>query len=336
MGVSTSTTSKAQVSPALSAEVRALLSSAPEPTLLLQRDGAIVFANASARQLLGAYAGADLHALTTDPAKFQQTCERWLRSSDATPASLEFRIDGGPPRKYRLLGNRLNLSAGSFLCVRLTPSADANVRFAALNQRIYELGREINRRRDAEERLEKQNLALEKQKQLLQAIAQGAELSHILRTLVEMVQQQSPAGATVSILLLQDDGTHLAHAIASDLPPEYSRMIDGLPIGPQAGSCGTAAFTRKSVFVGDILVDPLWENYRDAARASGMRACWSTPILSQDQAVLGTFAVYYKHPFPDISQDQHIVELCRSTAAVAIQRAKLEQRRRVTEHALRQ
>jgi len=40
--------------------------------------------------------------------------------------------------------------------------------------------------------------------------------------------------------------------------------------------------------------DPLWRNYRDLAAASGLRACWSTPILSGRRKVLGSFAMYYR------------------------------------------
>ena len=81
---------------------------------------------------------------------------------------------------------------------------------------------------------------------------------------------------------------------APSLPDSYAKAIDGVRIGPKAGSCGTAAYRRKAVVVADIMTDPLWEDYRDLAAAHGLRSCWSTPILSHQGAVLGTFAMYAK------------------------------------------
>ena len=72
------------------------------------------------------------------------------------------------------------------------------------------------------------------------------------------------------------------------------RAIDGQPIGPSAGSCGTAAYRREPVIVEDIATDPLWDGYREVALAHGLRACWSTPIFDAERHVLGTFALYFR------------------------------------------
>ena len=80
------------------------------------------------------------------------------------------------------------------------------------------------------------------------------------------------------------------------LPDDYNRAIDGAPIGPRVGSCGTAAYTGRPVVVSDIATDPLWADFKDLALAADLRACWSTPILSKRGDVLGTFAIYYREP----------------------------------------
>ena len=114
-------------------------------------------------------------------------------------------------------------------------------------------------------------------------------------------------------------------APAPSLPDAYNRAIHGATIGAQAGSCGTAAFRRKPVFVTDIETDPLWEPYRDLARAHGLRACWSFPILATDGHVLGTAAVYYRQPR---TADPTVVELVSRVAhvaAIAIERRKIDE-----------
>lgn len=113
---------------------------------------------------------------------------------------------------------------------------------------------------------------LECQTLVLELIAKGESIHQVLDTLLRIIQLQCP-GMLASILLLDDDGLHVRHGGAPDLPEAYMRAIDGLPIGPQAGSCGTAAFTRKPVVVGDIATDPIMERlslYGPPARFAGL------------------------------------------------------------------
>ena len=124
----------------------------------------------------------------------------------------------------------------------------------------------------------------------LEKLATGAPLPDVLAELVRLVEEMAPE-AMASILLMDDTGTRIQHGAAPSLPDAYNRAIHGATIGAQAGSCGTAAFRRKPVFVTDIETDPLWEPYRDLARSHGLRACWSFPILATDGHVLGTAAV---------------------------------------------
>jgi hypothetical protein len=107
-------------------------------------------------------------------------------------------------------------------------------------------------------------------------IAADAPLNEILSELLLMIEAQSPE-MIASILLLSDDGNHVKHAVAPSLPENYVKVIDGSPIGPKHGSCGTAMFRGKPVIVTDIATDALWEEYRGFASAIGVAACWSLP-----------------------------------------------------------
>src|SRR5687768_8072682 len=106
-----------------------------------------------------------------------------------------------------------------------------------------------------------------------------------LESLIRLIEHELPE-MRGSVLLLDDDGQTLRHGAAPSLPPRYCDLIDGSRIGPVAGSCGTAAFRREQVIVSDITTDPLWADYKDLALPFGLRACWSTPIIDQDDAVL--------------------------------------------------
>jgi signal transduction histidine kinase len=154
---------------------------------------------------------------------------------------------------------------------------------------------------------------------ILEMIAREARLEEILENLVRVVEAQF-AGLLCSVLLLEADGQHARHGAAPSLPDSYANAIDGLRIGPKAGSCGTAMYRREPVIVTDILQDPLWEPYRSLAEPHGFRACWSTPILAHSATVLGSFAMYYREPRSPSSAETQALKMATHLAGIAIER----------------
>src|SRR5882757_8115051 len=154
---------------------------------------------------------------------------------------------------------------------------------------------------------------------ILEMIARDAPLEEILEKLVLAVEAQF-AGLLCSVLLLDEDGQHVRHGAAPSLPKAYTKAIDGLCIGPNAGSCGTAMYRREPVVVTDILQDPLWELYREVAKPYGLRACWSVPILAHSGKALGSFAMYYREPRSPRPAETRALELATHLAGIAIER----------------
>lgn len=166
---------------------------------------------------------------------------------------------------------------------------------------------------------------LAEQTRIEEMITADAPLIVILSDLVLMIEAQSPE-MLCSILLLSADGNHVQHAVAPSLPEEYTQAIDGMPIGPKNGSCGTAMFRGKPVVVTDIATDPLWDDYREFARIIDMAACWSTPILSGKGKVLGSFAMYYREPRGPRPEEQHLTDVATKLAARAIEHSVARER----------
>jgi signal transduction histidine kinase len=154
---------------------------------------------------------------------------------------------------------------------------------------------------------------------ILEMIGRDAPLEEILEKLVRVVEAQF-AGLLCSVLLLDEEGLHVRHGAAPSLPKPYTDAIDGLCIGPKAGSCGTAMYRREPVVVTDILQDPVWEAYRDVAGPYGLRACWSTPILAHSGKALGSFAMYYREPRSPIPAETRVLEMATHLAGIAIER----------------
>jgi signal transduction histidine kinase len=150
-------------------------------------------------------------------------------------------------------------------------------------------------------------------------IARDAALEEILESLVRVVEAQF-SGLLCSVLLLDEDGQHVRHGAAPNLPKPYTEAIDGLCIGPKAGSCGTAMYRGETVVVTDILQDPLWEPYRDIVEPYGFRACWSTPIFTHSGKALGSFAMYYREPRSPSPAETQALEMATHLGGIAIER----------------
>jgi PAS domain S-box-containing protein len=176
---------------------------------------------------------------------------------------------------------------------------------------------------------------IEGQKKALELAVHGAPLPAVLDVIVRTIQTQSSNDVLGSILLLDAAAQRLRHGAAPSLPDDYNAAIDGIPIGPAVGSCGTAAFTGKTVVVSDVETDPLWADFKALALQHGLRACWSTPILSSQGAVLGTFALYHRFSTIPTARDRAIVELLTHTAALVIERDQQARQRAAAEAALR-
>jgi GAF domain-containing protein len=163
----------------------------------------------------------------------------------------------------------------------------------------------------------------EGQKQLQEMIESGKPFRETLKALILFIESQAPE-MTCTILLLDEDGLRLRHGAAPNFPSVLSAAIDGSSIGPKAGSCGTAAYRAKNVFVEDIQTDPLWADYKNAFLFHGFRACWSSPILDGYNRVLGTFAMYYR--FPALPSEKHLqlINIATHIASICITRKRAE------------
>lgn len=161
------------------------------------------------------------------------------------------------------------------------------------------------------------------QSELLELIARGAELGETLDKLMLLIEGQAE-GLYCSVLLLDEDGVSVRPVSGPSLPPAFMAALDGMPIGPEAGSCGTAMFTKEAVIVRDIMTDPLWAKYRELAKQYGVRACWSTPIFLDRDHLLGSFAMYYKQVRCPNADDMRLVAVATHLAGIAIERTRRE------------
>ncbi|WP_341744500.1 PAS domain S-box protein [Azonexus hydrophilus] len=176
---------------------------------------------------------------------------------------------------------------------------------------------------DVTEQREQRQL-LEFGNDILHRISIGEPQNEVLTQICLAVEALDPQ-IRCSVMLLNDDGKRLRSGAGPSLPEAYLKAIDGARVGPAVGSCGTAAYRGEEVFVADIASDPLWANYKSTALVHGLVACWSSPIISPEGAVLGTFAIYWPTANPVVPRlVRAYLDVAKRLAAIAIESARRE------------
>jgi PAS domain S-box-containing protein len=165
---------------------------------------------------------------------------------------------------------------------------------------------------------------LEEQNILLAKILKDDPLPDVLSTLIQFIESRLQ-GARCSILLL-DEEKRLRHLAAPSLPPDYIQMADGLLAVEGVGSCSTAALRREMIIVPDIATHPFWQTYKDVALPYGLRACWSSPIVTSNGDVLGSFGVYYDEVRSPKGNEIEIVRQVSNVIGIAIESERAEQK----------
>jgi diguanylate cyclase (GGDEF)-like protein/PAS domain S-box-containing protein len=156
------------------------------------------------------------------------------------------------------------------------------------------------------------------QQLIMSALADEIPITQIADQLCRRVEAIAP-DVVSSLLHVDADGT--VHPLGGpSLPEDYSRALDGVVIGPDIGSCGTAAYLGEPVLAVDIDTDPRWQPFKARPLEVGLRACWSTPIKAKDGRVIGTFAFYFRECRAPSRWHQRIVDACVHLSALAIER----------------
>jgi diguanylate cyclase (GGDEF)-like protein/PAS domain S-box-containing protein len=161
------------------------------------------------------------------------------------------------------------------------------------------------------------------ERRIFEKIAANAPLTAALESICELIERVM-AESCCAINLFDHERQALNFGVAPDLPREFVAAMDGTPIGIRFGSCSAAVYLARQITVADIETDALWEYRRDAARLAALRAAWSTPIIASNGQVVGTFAVYRRHPGIPSARDHELMSRMAQIAGIAIERRGAE------------
>jgi diguanylate cyclase (GGDEF)-like protein/PAS domain S-box-containing protein len=156
------------------------------------------------------------------------------------------------------------------------------------------------------------------QGRVLEAMVREEALPQLMALICEEVERMAPD--VIATVLRVDAEGRLRALAAPSLPQVLCDAVEGLAIGPQVGSCGTAAYLGEPVIVTDIATDPLWRDYHALFMPEGIRACWSSPIKNHEGQVVGTFAFYFREPRGPSNLHLRLVEVCLHLCTLAMAR----------------
>lgn len=176
---------------------------------------------------------------------------------------------------------------------------------------------ELGRLRKANRRLRGRTHLLHGQVRVLRAVSKRRPLDESLGILCSFVETRI-SGARCSALLLDSAGQRVNDSVAPSMPQPYNQALIGLEIGPTVGSCGAAMSLKRPVMIDDVLAHPNWEPFRALVETTGMRACWSSPILGDDEQVLGAFAVYHEQSRMPSRSERLIIHMATEMARIAV------------------
>jgi PAS domain S-box-containing protein len=190
--------------------------------------------------------------------------------------------------------------------------------------RTYQLLLARSREQETQERTSR---LIEEERRILELVAQNASLKRVLDSLTGAIERMAP-GCFCSILLLDEDRLNLRAGSGGGLPDDYMQAVDGIPIGPDMGSCGSAAYRNQTVIVSDIATDYRWRTAKELPLRFGLRACWSVPIRDSKGQVLGAFAMYHQRIAAPHPQELAVVEAGAHLAGNVIERLTAERKLR--------
>jgi PAS domain S-box-containing protein len=296
---------------------RSLVFALGEGVIMCNKEGEIIACNESAEQILDIPKGE-----LTGRSIYQPYTKFFLEEGDVVDAkdSPAVRtLKTGESYKEVILGFSKRDSMLSWISVNTEPVYYSTPAVVSEPDAVVTTIVDITDRKNHE-----QLLALEKKVLEMNALP-AISIKTIIDYFLEGLEKLFP-GMLCTVLTLDHQKQTVHPLSAPSLPVEYSQAINGKPIGPEDGSCGTAMFRKEKVISTDVATDPLWDKYRYLADQFGIGACWSFPILDSHKEVLATIATYYHFPKVPGPKDLGILDRACDLLRVIIENKDAERK----------
>jgi signal transduction histidine kinase/GAF domain-containing protein len=214
-----------------------------------------------------------------------------------------------------------------------TPSRTAVLKLLALqaaisleNTYLYgDLAQAVEQRKRAE-------IHLAGEKHVLEMIASGRALREVLAALCGFFEE-SALDCHCGIYPIDGRSKTFEFGVAPSLPASYTSPIEAASVASDDSPRGRSISERTQVIAEDIASDPRWMEAPCRAHVleHGLRAVWSTPIVSREGPVIGTICVYQQQPGSPSPHHQELIAHVAHLASIAIERSQAEAASRLSE-----
>lgn len=191
-----------------------------------------------------------------------------------------------------------------------------------LQQQARLLQAEIAERREAEAALE---IQVEDLRQLHERSARMARTLDIETVLHEVLQAALSVQRTeMGALFLYDPQQGLLQVrVSQGLDAHFLHQLERVPVGQ--GASGLCCARRQPIIVEEVSQDPTFAPYLEFARAMGLHASHSIPLIARSGTLIGVLTLYFRHPHRPSEREQRLMDLYTQMAANSIENARLHQ-----------
>ncbi len=157
---------------------------------------------------------------------------------------------------------------------------------------------------------------------LLEKLVASSPLPEIFSEIALLIERLSPGKVWCAVLARSSgSATELEVAAAPSIPREFLNELIRLQTTPEGG-CGKSFTTGEMLVVENLLEDPACTDFRDLALRSGIRGCWTVPVLSRTGDVLALIVSYYHTPHSPTQEEVGRGEDLRQLASLAIEKCE--------------
>ncbi len=169
-----------------------------------------------------------------------------------------------------------------------------------------------------------QEKILHLQQAILESVAHGADHMAVINKVCRLEEQLLP-NSVASVMLMDDEYKLLNVYAAPSIPPEGIEQLNGLKPGSGGGSCGNVIYRQEPQFVSNTFIDPRWQDLRNLAHNFNLCSCWSVPIYSGVNKIVGTFALSsFEHRSPTLFH-RKLLEIGSSIIGIVLERNKSQE-----------
>ncbi|HEY2410757.1 MAG TPA: PAS domain S-box protein [Pirellulaceae bacterium] len=214
-------------------------------------------------------------------------------------------------------GRRLDIS------LTISPIRDANGKVVAVSK----VARDITSKKQAEQSLVLLKDELASQLTDLRRLHDMS--TRLSKTLdLKMILEETLRTATAientdmgMISLVDSETGALKLATNLGIEPDFLSLVQRAPSG--VGALGVCYAEKRRVIVEETETDPIFNDYRDAARLAGFRAVHSTPLITRAGRLVGVLSTHFRSPRKPTDRTMHLGDLCARQAVEFIENARL-------------